>query len=57
MTEDYKNFDTDLDFNSFMEKPCLSSYNLAVLVAFASDHFDFNLDAPYAPFAAFECNG
>ena len=56
MTGDYKNFDTDLNFNSFVGKPCLSSYNLAVLAVFASDHFSFNLDTLCAPFAAFECN-
>ena len=54
---DYKNFDMNLDFNSFVGKFCLSSYNLAVLAAFASDHFSFNLDTPCAPFAAFGCNG
>ena len=57
MTGDYKNFNTDLNFDSFMRKLCLSSYNLAVLAAFASNYFSFNLNTLYAPFAAFEHNG
>ena len=57
MTGGYKNFDMDLDFDSFVGKPCLGSYNLAVLAAFANDHFSSNLDALCAPFAAFGRNG
>ena len=56
IAEDYSNFNTDLNFDSFIRKLCLNSYNLTVFIVSASDYFSFNLNALYAPFAAFRCN-